>query len=80
MFAKVLLTVAVVALIWFGFKYLQRVAELRARPPVRQRGGAQATPPAPQGHDGVQDLEKCPRCSTYRAPGQGSCGRADCPY
>lgn len=78
MFAKVLLTVAVVAFIWFGFKYLQRVAELRARPPSPPSPGA-TRPPAPV-DSGIQDLAQCPRCSTYRTPGQGACGRKDCPY
>lgn len=81
MFAKFLLTVAVVAAIWFGFKYLQRVAELRRRGPAR--------PPAPEGQprftpvdngESVQDLVKCPRCSTYRSAKLGGCGQEGCPY
>lgn len=83
MFAKFLLTVTVVAIIWFGFKYLQRVAELRGRRDA-------ATPRAPKGDnprfepvadgESVQDLVKCPVCSTFRSPKLGPCGRAKCPY
>lgn len=81
MFAKFLLTVAVVALIWFGFKYLQRVTELRDR--------AARRPPAPAGNpkfepvddgESVQDLIKCPHCHTWRSSKLKSCGRGECPY
>ncbi|MCR6630605.1 MAG: hypothetical protein NVV74_11450 [Magnetospirillum sp.] len=81
MFAKFLLTVAVVALIWFGFKYLQRVTELRERRAAR----TPSTPerprfePVPDG-ESVQDLVKCPRCHTYRSSKLGHCGQEGCPY
>lgn len=81
MFAKFLLTVAVIAIIWFGFKYLQRVTELRqraaARPPVRP--GAPRFEPVADG-ESVHDLVKCPRCGTYRSPKLGHCGQDGCPY
>lgn len=85
MFTKILLTVAVVALIWFGFKYLQRVTEMREARERRQP----VPPPKADGPsfrdevkaaDGVQDLVKCRVCDTFRAGNAGSCGRADCPY
>lgn len=79
MFAKFLLTVAVVAIIWFGFKYLQRVTEMRqraARPPADDRPRFQ---PIADG-ESVQDLIRCPRCSTYRSAKLGHCGQEGCPY
>lgn len=78
MFSKFLLTVAVVAIIWFGFKYLQRIAELRAGRPSPPN--APRPPSAPNQSQTTQDLALCPRCATYRAPNQGPCGRKDCPY
>lgn len=80
MFIKFLLTVAVIAIVWFGFKYLQRVNDLRAR--------AASRPPAPgrprfepvADGESVQDLVKCPRCSTYRSAKLGHCGQEGCPY
>lgn len=84
MFGKFLLTVAVIALIWFGFQFAQRVlAERRrreeqaARPPAA--GPRPRFEPVSDG-ESVQDLVKCPRCATYRSPKLGSCGRAECPY
>lgn len=79
MFAKFLLTVAVVALIWFGFKYLQRVAELRDRSARRPLDGPPKFEPVDDG-ESVQDLIKCPRCNTWRSSKLKSCGRPECPY
>lgn len=79
MFAKFLLTVAVVAIIWFGFKYLQRVQELRARAAKPAAGEKPRFQPVDNG-ESVQDLVKCPRCSTYRSSKLGSCGQEGCPY
>lgn len=83
MFAKFLLTVTVIAIVWFGFKYLQRVAELRQRqdsPPRRAPlGDGPRFEPVADG-ESVQDLVKCPICATFRSPKLGPCGRAQCPY
>ncbi|HLO76046.1 MAG TPA: hypothetical protein VK196_06275 [Magnetospirillum sp.] len=80
MFTKFLLTVAVVAIIWFGFKYLQRVAELRQRTPARPPvPGNPRFEPVDNG-ESVQDLVKCPRCATYRSAKLGHCGQEGCPY
>ncbi|MGE5517032.1 MAG: hypothetical protein ACM31D_14575 [Bacteroidota bacterium] len=85
MFAKFLLTVTVVAVIWFGFKYLQRVTELRqraaARPPSPRTPSADSPRFEPvDGGESVQDLVRCPRCSTYRSAKLGNCGQEGCPY
>lgn len=82
MFAKFLLTVAVVAFIWFGFKYAQRVAELRAgkaATPARRPEGGPRFEPVEDG-ESVQDLIKCPHCGTFRSPRLGACGQPGCPY
>ncbi|MGE5548578.1 MAG: hypothetical protein ACM33T_16855 [Solirubrobacterales bacterium] len=79
MFAKLLLTVVVVALIYFGFKYLSRMAEIRAR--HEARGRRQASGPSFRdtlAATEAKDLVKCPVCGTWRSG--GSCGRSDCPY
>lgn len=74
MFGKILLTIIAVAIVWFGFKYLQRVAELRAR---KDRAPSVDRPRFEPVSDGesVQDLVKCPVCSTFRSPKLGPCGR-----
>jgi len=79
MIFKFLLTAIIVAFIWFGFQYLQRLAELKAH--RRTRRGAAMPPPRRPAAAEVQDLVKCPVCETWQAGGASrSCGRADCPY
>jgi hypothetical protein len=76
-FAKLLLTVAVVAVIWFGFKYMARVAEIRARAPRPPS----PPPPPPREAGDVHDMVRCPVCTTWQpARAARACGRADCPY
>ncbi|CAA7613716.1 hypothetical protein [Magnetospirillum sp. SS-4] len=76
MFGKFLLTVAVIAIIWFGFRHLTRVAELKRRQP----------PPPPEPAQAVFGIEaetlvECRACGTWQPAGSAkSCGRSDCPY
>ncbi len=82
MFSKIILTILAVAVVWFGFKYVQRSTEAKVRREERERAQRQGGPrftPNPDG-ESVQDLIKCPRCGTYRSAKLGSCGQAGCPY
>jgi hypothetical protein len=79
MFVKFLLTVAVIAFIWFGFKHLQRLTEIReqSRRPRPGDGPGGTRPPAGP----VQDLVTCPVCGTWQvAANARACDRAACPY
>ena len=82
MFAKFLLTVAVVAIVWFGFKYLNRLAELR-------HGGGHGRPqprtPRREGPDDrnaeAEAMVECRVCGTWQVEKSARpCGRAGCPY
>ncbi len=79
MFTKFLLTIAVVAAVWFGFRYVQRRAERRERCVGAPSGQGKRFTPDMDG-DSVRDLVKCPVCNTWRPAGAASCGRAECPY
>lgn len=81
MFMKFLLTVAVVALIWFGFRFAQRLALQKQQPRNDVDQATKAKPRFTPDADGdsVRDLVKCPICNTWRSPIAGSCGRAECP-
>lgn len=75
-FAKILLIAAVVAAVWYGFKYLTRpekddAEDKRARKPAPgpSSGGARA----------VEDMVRCPVCGAYQARNAGPCEREDCP-
>ena len=78
---KLLVLVAIVLAVWFGFQFIGRPDRLRkdeARLKKRagaSRGKAAGTAAA------VEDTVKCPICGAYvSARSASSCGRADCPY
>ncbi len=83
---KLLVLAAVIALVWYGFKFVGRLQDQRkadgglgaraARP--KRRGGAPAT--EPRARD-AEDMVACPVCQAYvQAHGATRCDRSDCPY
>lgn len=79
MFAKILLTVAVVAFIWFGFKFLQRHMAEKSRRDGLARQDHRLPPGGrtPKRHETeVQDLVRCPACGVWKSSNTPcSCGR-----
>ena len=80
-FAKIIVLVAVIAIVWFGFKYLQRFQAMggTSQPAAPKRAASgqprEAVEPA------TQDMIACRVCGTYVAANtKKSCGRADCVY
>jgi uncharacterized protein len=77
---KLILLAIIIAVVWYGFKYMERVETLRRtqrREADRQRKSA---PPGPRGIE-AEDLVKCARCGAYVAAGSAThCGRPDCPW
>jgi uncharacterized protein len=69
---KLLVLAAIIAAVWYGFKFLGR---LEAKRKAELKGGEKAS----KGGD-AQNMSLCSVCETYVAAGAGSCGRADCPY
>lgn len=88
MLTKVLFTVAVVVIVWWLFKAIQRRhglapsarpherATQAAREAVRAAMERRAEAP-PQGEPArVEDMEQCPACGTWKAAGEKcGCGR-----
>ena len=75
-FAKILLLVAVIAFVWFGWRWYQRW-ELERRKAEDDRAG---TRPDPR-RIGAEDMVACRVCGTYVAPNAArACGREHCPY
>lgn len=75
---KFLLLALIVAIVWYGFKYVNRVEAVRraVREELQRRKAAQR-PPRLQ----AEDLVKCATCGAYIAAQSGSaCDRADCPW
>jgi uncharacterized protein len=71
---KLLVLIAVIAAVWYGYKYVERINELRGK--QGRRAPKQSKRPALQ----AEDMAKCRVCGTYVAPDAGGCGRPDCPY
>ncbi len=75
---KLIETIVVIAMVWFGFKYIQRIGEMNDR--RRQRAGqgqraSAATPP------GIEDMICCRECGTWQSSRDAkACGRRGYPY
>ena len=83
---KLLVLAAIVAIVWYGFKYVGRLQQMRDAsnvPRARKRrwpGRAQRTERPAEG-PAAEDMVQCPVCDAYvPARGATNCGRADCPY
>ena len=88
---KLLVLVAIIAAVWYGFKWISRLQEARdaeARVPPRKRrwaggvrGAFRRTAKEPEQQDAAEELTPCRVCGAYvAARGAANCGRADCPY
>lgn len=87
-FPKLLLLALVIAAVWFGWRWFQRVEAVRrdqlrrqaAARPAPHRDSPPATDAAPRTVD-AEDMEKCPECGAWVAPRSATgCGRGGCPY
>jgi len=71
-FGKLLLLVIIVAVIWYGFKFVGRVDEQRKRKVEEERKKSSQS---------IGEMEKCRVCGTYVVAGKAeNCGRKGCPY
>jgi hypothetical protein len=75
--SKILILVAIISAIWFGFRLLSQLDRQRrevARKEKKRTRTQQATPRQ------VDDMVKCDVCSTFIARGSGDCGKPGCPF
>ena len=81
---KILFTVAIVIIVWQGYKWLGRMQTRRdaiARETARGggRGGRAAAAAASSAE--IEDMVECTICGAFvPARGAVSCGRGECPY
>jgi hypothetical protein len=79
---KLFLLVLLVLVVWYGFKYANRVEEIRrtfkkAAQDAAARSHARRGAPAIK----AEDMVKCRACGVYvTASGASNCGREDCPW
>ncbi len=89
-FPKLMVLVALVAIIWFGFRWFERWEKERRNQgqgggPLNKNGGRVGRDSPPGGAPGARDrameeMTACPICGTYVAAGARSCGRTNCPF
>ena len=72
MIQKIIILAALVAAVWYGFKFVSRLEQQRKEKLAQEKRDAV---------DGVSDTVKCPVCGTYiAAQSAGDCGETGCPY
>ncbi len=72
MLQKILLLAVVVAIVWYGFKFVGRLDQQRKQKIARDNEAAR---------NGVADTVQCPVCEAYIATDiKSDCGKPDCPY
>lgn len=79
-FSKILVLVAIIAIVWYGFRLVGRLDQARKQETRRHKQGGRAQDATRQ-HPGVEETVRCRVCGAFvAARGATSCGRADCPY
>ena len=77
--SKLILLALIVAIVWYGYRYMQRIEAVRRAlrdELLRRQGAARQSPPAE-----AEDLVKCATCGAYVPSHHASaCGRPDCPW
>jgi hypothetical protein len=72
--SKLLLLVAIISAIWFGFRLLGQLDRQRRDAARREKKAAAGK--ARQ----VDDMVKCVVCDAFTARGSKACGKAGCPF
>ena len=79
---KLLVLAAILAAIWYAFKFIGRLDQRRKRQLKARRDNPAGGGAADAGVPGMpEEMVQCPVCESYvAARGVGPCGRDDCPY
>lgn len=80
-FGKLVLLIIVILVVWYGYKYVARLEQIRqALYRARRAAEAQRQGGAPPRLK-AEDMVKCRACGAYvAAEGAGRCSRGDCPW
>ncbi len=71
---KLLVIVAVIAVVWYAFKFIGRRNQVGATAKTPRRSTGKKS------RDQIEDLVQCTVCGTYVQSGGATCVREDCPY
>jgi hypothetical protein len=75
--SKILILVAIISAIWFGFRLLSQLDRQRRDVARKEKERARAQRPTPRQ---VDDMVKCDVCGTFIARGSTGCGKPGCPF
>lgn len=77
---KLIFLAAVIAVVWYAFKYRARVEAIRRS--VREEIARRQAATSPRGPSRpTEDLVKCPECGAFvAAVGATNCGKPQCPW
>jgi len=79
--SKLIFTAIIVAAVWYGFKYVNRLGEVRRDKLDRQNNPVKPSQKKSSAGGEAEDMVACSVCGTFVAPSSaGNCGRGDCPY
>jgi hypothetical protein len=74
-FTKIIVLAAIVAAVWYGFKFVSRLEQRRKEELAESRKAE------PADMKDVGEMIKCPKCDAFvAANGAMNCGRSKCPY
>lgn len=75
---KLLVLAAIIALIWYGFKWVGRMNQRQADGRIARGDGGRNDKAVP---GEAEDMAKCAICGTFvPIKGAADCGRDGCPY
>jgi hypothetical protein len=75
--SKILILVAIISAIWFGFRLLSQLDRNRREVARRAKEGRRTQRATP--HQ-VDDMVKCDVCGTFTARGSAACTKPECPF
>ena len=75
--SKLLVLIAIISAIWFGFRLLGQIDRNRREAARREKQEGRVPPKQPRQ---VADMVKCKVCGTFTTSGSKSCGKPGCPF
>lgn len=79
--SKLLVLAAVVLVVWYGFKIVNRLDNARKSEAKLRAYERQKEEESRQARGEVEEMKACTKCGAYvPASNPANCGRSDCPY
>jgi hypothetical protein len=80
-FSKLVVLVILILAVWYGFKYVGRVEEVRQTLKRARDAAQRGSRSGGAAKIEAEDMIKCRACDAYvAARGAAKCGRGDCPW